>query len=554
MRAQLAPLAQRRGLAAQERQLAAQAARLASQVAALAAQGARLAAQAASLRAQGAALQRQAAALQRQGNELKRQQQQLQAQADKAKQLQDQLTKELTKAGGDPRGTDPRVVQPAGRPGFAARRVPGVAAGHQQGRRHDHPERHRHTRPADPKTAALVRQLRSSVIPGATGPGVAAYVGGSTASNVDLAALIAARLPVVIVTVLALSFALLLLATRSLLVPLQAAVTNLLSVAASFGVLTAVFQWGWGLSLIGLSNPYGTVPIASYVPLMMFAGLFGLSMDYEVFLVSQVDEHHRRGMAPREAVRRGVAGSARVIAAAGLIMISVFGSFIINGDPVIKQFGVGLAVAVLLAASMTLLLAPAVLVLLGRALWWLPGPVGGCCPTSAWTRGAAVTKHCRRCPRGSRWRSRPWSTKARRRPQTTRPGRRPEGGHRDRAVAAGRRRCYSHAAEPRRGSPVEGRARAPRSDAGAPKGQGAESAETLRQTERGGTGPRMTRRHRRPQTGWWSHRPVFFIGRRGCRLRHGGPFPGRGAGAGSRRTMAWDWRQRAWPTRAIHRS
>jgi uncharacterized membrane protein YdfJ with MMPL/SSD domain len=130
----------------------------------------------------------------------------------------------------------------------------------------------------------------------------------------------------------------------SLLIPLQAAVTNLLCVGAAFGVLVAAFQWGWGLGLVGLDTPYGTVPIASYVPLMMFAALFGLSMDYEVFLVSQIAQHHAAGEPPRQAVRSGVASSAKVIAAA-IIMISVFGSFILNGDPTIKQFGVGLSVA-----------------------------------------------------------------------------------------------------------------------------------------------------------------------------------------------------------------
>jgi uncharacterized membrane protein YdfJ with MMPL/SSD domain len=149
-------------------------------------------------------------------------------------------------------------------------------------------------------------------------------------------------------------------------------VTNLLCVGAAFGLLVATFQWGWGLDLVGLSTPYGTVPIASYVPLMMFAALFGLSMDYEVFLVSQVAQHHAAGEPPRQAVRSGLAASAKVIAAAAIIMISVFGSFILNGDPTIKQFGVGLSVAVLLASAMVLSLAPALLTLFGAGVWWLP--------------------------------------------------------------------------------------------------------------------------------------------------------------------------------------
>jgi uncharacterized membrane protein YdfJ with MMPL/SSD domain len=141
-------------------------------------------------------------------------------------------------------------------------------------------------------------------------------------------------------------------------------------------VLTATFQWGWGLNLIALPSPYGTVPIASYVPLMMFAALFGLSMDYEVFLVSQIAQHHAAGESPRQAVRSGLAASAKVIAAAATIMIAVFGSFILNADPTVKQFGVGLSVAVLLAGTMTLLLAPALLDLFGRWTWALPHWLG----------------------------------------------------------------------------------------------------------------------------------------------------------------------------------
>ena len=162
------------------------------------------------------------------------------------------------------------------------------------------------------------------------------------------------------------------IAFRSLLIPLQAAITNLLCVGAAFGVLTATFQYGWGLGIVGLPSPYGTVPIASYVPLMMFAALFGLSMDYEVFLVSQIAQHHAEGEEPRSAVRSGLGASAKVIAAAATIMIAVFASFILNADPTIKQFGVGLSVAVLLAGSMMLVLAPALLVLFGRATWWMP--------------------------------------------------------------------------------------------------------------------------------------------------------------------------------------
>ena len=183
-----------------------------------------------------------------------------------------------------------------------------------------------------------------------------------------------------IATVLALSFLVLLLAFRSLLVPLKAILCNLLAVAAAFGIITAVFQWGWGLSLVGLANPYGTVPIVSYVPLLMFAVLFGMSTDYEVFLISQIFQFHAAGQGPHEAMRAGVGTSARVITAAAAIMVTVFASFVLNGDPVIKEFGVGLSVAMLLAAGMTLLLAPAILVLFGRALWWMPHAIGALLP------------------------------------------------------------------------------------------------------------------------------------------------------------------------------
>jgi uncharacterized membrane protein YdfJ with MMPL/SSD domain len=176
----------------------------------------------------------------------------------------------------------------------------------------------------------------------------------------------------VIVVVIALSFCILLTAFRSLMFAFQAAVANILSVTAAFGVLTAVFQKGWGLSLIGVDTASGTDPIVSYVPLMMFTVLFGLSMDYQVFLISKIEQHRAESGDDREAIRRGLAAGARVIVAAALIMISVFGSFILNADPTVKQFGVGLSVGVALAAVTVLVFAPAVLVLAGRGSWWVP--------------------------------------------------------------------------------------------------------------------------------------------------------------------------------------
>jgi putative drug exporter of the RND superfamily len=228
------------------------------------------------------------------------------------------------------------------------------------------------TGPAETATADLVGKLRSSSIPSAEqGTNLHADIGGSTAGNVDLASQISSKLPLQILVVIALSFVLLILAFRTVVIPPQAAVMNLLSIGASYGVLTAIFQYGWLSGLIGLSGP---VPIVSYVPLFMFAILFGLSMDYEVFLVSQIEEHVRAGEDNRSSVVSGLVTSARVITAAALIMVFVFGSFVLNGDPTIKQFGVGLAVAVALDATVVrCLLVPALMILMGKVNWWMPG-------------------------------------------------------------------------------------------------------------------------------------------------------------------------------------
>jgi uncharacterized membrane protein YdfJ with MMPL/SSD domain len=361
----------------------------------LEAQSAQLKAQAASLQAQAAALEQQGAALQRQGDELQAQANNLQQQGDQLKALQkkakkqqkqadklhSQLVTTLTKAGGDIRGTDPRLVKLQNAlittkgdklvspPSISKKGndvVYSVIAS---------------TAPSSQATVDLVGHLRSTVIPKNSEQGVNAFVGGSTASNVDLAAEISSRLPLVIVTILILSMLVLLVAFRSVLIPLQAAATNFVTAMAAFGVLTACFQWGWGIDIVGVSTDASSVPIASYVPLMMFAILFGLSMDYQVFLLSSVDHHRLHGEDDRTSVRLGLKTSARVISAAALIMISVFSSFILNGDPVVKQFGVGLSTAVLLAATMVLMLAPAVLTLLGRWAWWMPAWLGRIVPT-----------------------------------------------------------------------------------------------------------------------------------------------------------------------------
>ncbi len=216
-----------------------------------------------------------------------------------------------------------------------------------------------------------VRDLRDTVIPAATkGEGLTAYVGGTTAGYIDLADRISDKLVSVIAIVVGLSFILLMLAFRSLLVPLTAGLMNLLSVCAAYGVLTAVFEKGWGVELIGLDHP---VPVASFVPLLMFAILFGLSMDYQVFLLSRVHEHFVESRDNREAVVDGLASSARVITSAALIMVSVFASFILNGDPTVKQFGIGLAVAIAVDATIVrCLLVPATMIIIGESNWYFP--------------------------------------------------------------------------------------------------------------------------------------------------------------------------------------
>jgi putative drug exporter of the RND superfamily len=227
------------------------------------------------------------------------------------------------------------------------------------------------TAPSDPETVDTVNRLRESVVPDAIkGTGMKVFAGGQTAGYIDLAARISDKLPQMILIVVGLSFIVLVLAFRSLLVPVKAAAANLLSVGAAYGVVTFVFQEGHGAELIGLD---GAVPIASYVPLLMFAILFGLSMDYEVFLMTQIQEHYKQDDDPHKAVVDGLASTGRVITSAALIMVCVFSSFVLNGNAVVKEFGVGLAVAIAIDATIVRCLAvPAVMTLMGRAAWWLP--------------------------------------------------------------------------------------------------------------------------------------------------------------------------------------
>jgi RND superfamily putative drug exporter len=227
------------------------------------------------------------------------------------------------------------------------------------------------TAPQDAETADVVHRLRDVVVPTATdGSDLDVLVGGNTAGFVDLDRQMSARLPILIGVVVALAFVLLMVAFRSILVPLKAALMNLLSVGAAYGVIVAVFQWGWGKDLVGLSE---TVPIVSWVPMFLFAILFGLSMDYEVFLLSRIREEYVRTGDARGSVARGLAATARVITAAALIMIAVFLAFVAYPEPVTKMVGLGLAVAVFVDATVVrMLLVPSLMVLMGRANWWLP--------------------------------------------------------------------------------------------------------------------------------------------------------------------------------------
>ena len=360
-------------LRAQAEALGGDALALAQQAESAAAEAVSLGQQKSALEEAAADAQVQAAQLQARKAELEADQQVAKIQQQEAEQLKRKLTRELTNAGGDDRGTDPRLVSLQ----RGLRQTMGVDVV-------SPPDINREgdaaiftviatTAPADPDTAELVVTFREYVIPQRlAGTDASANVGGQTASYVDLATAISSRLGLVIAAVVGLGFLVLMTAFRSVVVPAQAAVANVLSVAAAFGVVTACFQFGWGLGLVGIETTSDSTPIASFVPLIMFAVLFGLSMDYQVFLMSQIEQHRADAASHEEAVAAGLATGARVITAAALIMMAVFASFILNGDPTVKQFGVGLSVGVALAAMSVLVLAPALLVLAGRHSFWVP--------------------------------------------------------------------------------------------------------------------------------------------------------------------------------------
>jgi RND superfamily putative drug exporter len=271
-----------------------------------------------------------------------------------------------------PKGTDPAVLD---RLATAARTTPGVAAATPpiQNPAGDAavirviPT----TSPQAERTTTLVNDLRNHVIPDTLrGSRVVVHVGGFTASGIDISERLSSRLPLFIGAVLTLSFLLLLVVFRSILVPLKAVIMNLLSIGAAYGVVVAVFQWGWLADVLGVSKPG---PIAPFIPMMMFAIVFGLSMDYEVFLLSRVREEYDRSHDNALAVADGLAATARVITAAALIMVTVFASFVLGDDPNIKIFGLGLAVAVFIDATVVrIVLVPATMELLGDRNWWFP--------------------------------------------------------------------------------------------------------------------------------------------------------------------------------------
>jgi putative drug exporter of the RND superfamily len=223
------------------------------------------------------------------------------------------------------------------------------------------------TRPQATQTTTLVTTLRDDVLPKEH---ATSYVTGTTAGAVDFTSQITSRLAWLILAVVAISFLLLTTAFRSVVIATKAAILNILSIGAAYGVIVAIFQWGWGKSLIGLQS---TVPIPAYVPMLVFCIVFGLSMDYEVFLLSRVHEAWLQTGDAHRAVAIGIGATARVITTAAAIMVVVFTSFVINPDPTVKMLAIGMAFAVLIDASLVrMCLVPAVMSLLGSHAWWMP--------------------------------------------------------------------------------------------------------------------------------------------------------------------------------------
>ena len=234
------------------------------------------------------------------------------------------------------------------------------------------------TGPQDAATTTLLDRLRADVPKAEAGSTLAIHIGGTTAASEDYSQMTSSKLPLFVAIVVGMAFLLLAVVFRSLLIPLVASVMNILSFGIALGVMTAAFQWGWGKSLLGFG---ATGPIEAWIPAMMFAILFGLSTDYEVFLVSRMREEWTLSGDSKRAVIRGQAETGRVITAASLIMILVFAAFIMTGQEAIMQIGLGFAAAIFVDAYIIrTVLVPAVMHMLGRANWWLPGWVDGALP------------------------------------------------------------------------------------------------------------------------------------------------------------------------------
>ena len=265
------------------------------------------------------------------------------------------------------------VPQPRGHP--ADRRGPRQAARRREGNPGDHAERHLADQadpksgPSDPATATLVHTIRDdrAAIEGQTGAHI--LVGGTTASNIDVSAKLSAALPIFLVVVVGLAFILLTFAFRTILVPVKSILGFLLSMAAALGAQVAIFQWGWGQHIFGIT-PAATI---SFLPIIMLAIIFGLSSDYEVFVVSRIKEEYTRNGDARRAVQRGTGLSARVVTAAALIMFSIFVAFMFTNDPTIKAIGFSFAAGVFLDAFVVrLTLVPAIMAIIGSRIWYHP--------------------------------------------------------------------------------------------------------------------------------------------------------------------------------------
>ena len=262
------------------------------------------------------------------------------------------------------------------------------------------------TAPQDARDVRPARApARATLSPQATaGTPLKVYVGGNVAVFEDTSNKVAGRLPLFIAVVIGLSVLLLVMAFRSLWIPLVSALFNLLSVAAAYGVVVAVFQEGFGASLIGADSG---IPIISFLPVMLFAILFGLSMDYNVFLLSRIHEAYNEGDRPRESVIHGMGRIGKVVVFAGLIMAAVFLSFVTSSDIIGKMFGLGLGLAILIDVLIVrMVIAPAVVTLLGDRAWWLPAGSTARCRTSRWTASARGLRSKRsparsRSPEGS---------------------------------------------------------------------------------------------------------------------------------------------------------